>query len=167
MHQTGFYIGKTTQTVSVMITLILLTILALTILGKPVDWLLEKLGKVDWKKLASDTWDKIVLYSKRAGRAATRYALLFYYTMVESELKLLEKVLIVAGIIYIIVPRDFLPKRTLGLFGLIDDAAVAAWIYERIKDNITPEIIQRTEDTLNDWFGPEVVTGLIADLSAD
>lgn len=147
-----------------MITLILLTILAFTILGKPVDWLLEKLGKIDWKKLTKDTWDKIVLYSKRAGRSATRYALLFYYTMVESELELLEKVLIVAGIIYIIVPIDFLPKRALGLFGLIDDVAVTAWVYDKVKDNITPEIAQKAEDTLNDWFGPEIVTGFIADL---
>lgn len=145
-----------------MFTVIILTILFYTFLGKPVDWLLEKLGGVDWKKLAADTWDKIVLYSKRAGRAATRYALLFYYTMVESELKLMDKALIVAGIIYIIVPRDFLPKKTLGLFGLLDDAAVAIWIYDRIKDSITPEIIQKTEDTLMEWFGPEVVTGLIA-----
>lgn len=150
-----------------MITLILLMILALAIFDRPVDWLLEKLGAVDWKKLAADTWDKIVLYSKRAGRAATRYALLFYYTMVESELKLLDKALIVAGIIYIIVPRGFLPKKALGLFGLLDDAAVAIWIYDRIKGSITPEIVQKTEDTLNDWFGPEVVTGLIADFGRE
>lgn len=146
-----------------MITLIFLTILAMTLLGRPVDWLLEKLRNVDWKKLAADSWDKIVLYSKRAGRAATRYALLFYYTMVESEIKLLDRVLIVAGIIYIVVPRDLLPKKALGLFGLIDDATVAVWIYDRIKDSITPEIIDKTEDKLNEWFGPEVVTGLIAD----
>ena len=150
-----------------MITLILLMILALTLLDRPVDWLLEKIGNVNWKKLAADTWDKIVLYSKRAGRAATRYALLFYYTMVESELKLLDKALIVAGIIYIIVPRDFLPKKALGLFGLLDDAAVAIWIYDRINGSITPEIVQKTEDTLNDWFGPEVVTGLIADFGRE
>ena len=87
--------------------------------------------------------------------------------MAESELKLLDKILIVAGIIYIIVPRDLLPKRTLGLLGLVDDAAVAAWIYERINDSITPEIIQRAEDTLNEWFGPEVVSGLVIDLGEE
>ena len=159
--------AKQCNTVSVMITLILLTILVLSILGKPVEWLLDKLGDIDWNKLVSDTWDKIVIYSKRAGRSVTRVALQFFYTMAESELKLLDKILIVAGIIYIIVPRDLLPKRTLGLLGLVDDAAVAAWIYERINDSITPEIIQRAEDTLNEWFGPEVVSGLVIDLGEE
>lgn len=141
-----------------MITLILLTILVLSILGKPIEWLIDKLGDIDWETLASNTWDKIVFFSKRAGRTATRIALEFYYTMVYGELKLLERILIVAGIIYIIVPRDLLPKRALGLLGLVDDVAVAAWIYERIKDSITPEIIQQAEEKLNEWFGPEVVS---------
>ena len=147
-----------------MITLILLTILVLSISGKPVESLIDKLGEVDWQTLISDTWNSIVLSSKRAGRAVTRIALHFYYTLVDVELNLLDKILILAGIIYIIVPRDLLPKRALGLIGIVDDAAVAAWIYDRISTIITPETIQKTENTLNEWFGPEVVLDLVFDL---
>lgn len=147
-----------------MITLILLTILMYAIFGQPIGWLLAKLEKVDWKMMATDSWDKIVLHSKRAGRAATRLALQFYFVMVERELELLDKAMIVAGIIYIIVPKDFLPVRALGLLGLVDDAAVGTWIYKKVEKNITLDIIQKTEVILYEWFGPEVVVDRITDV---
>ena len=146
-----------------MITLILLVVLALSFLDESVDWCMEKISMIDWKKLTSDTWNKIVHYAKTSGRSVTRVALHFYYTMIESDLELLDKVLIVAGIIYIIVPRDLLPKRAMGILGIADDAAVAAWIYDRIEKNMTPQILQKTEDTLDEWFGPKVVVEKIAD----
>jgi hypothetical protein len=29
------------------------------------------------------------------------------------------------------------------------------FVYKKIKDKITPEIMMKVEDTLNDWFGVE------------
>ena len=84
-----------------MIITICLLILVYAIIGRPVGWLVEKLKNLDWKKLAQDAWDKIVSFSKRAGRSATRIALKFYYAMTESELSTLDKILVYAGIVYI------------------------------------------------------------------
>lgn len=143
---------------------ICLLILIYSILGKPVESLVKKLKGVDWKRHACDAWDKIVIYSKKAGRSATRWALKFYYVMQDGDISTFEKALVYAGIIYIAVPEDLLPVRILGWIGLIDDAAVIAWICKRIGKSITPDIEKKVEETLDDWFGPEIVTEPVADL---
>ena len=108
-----------------MIITICLLILIYSILKRPVDGLLEKLEDVDWKTLAQDAWDKIVTYSKKLGRATTRQLLKFYYVMSEGILSTFEKALVYAGIIYIAVPSDLLPRKVLGLLGILDDAFFA------------------------------------------
>ncbi len=148
-----------------MITTICLLILAFSILKRPIGWLAKKLEAVDWKTLAQNIWDKIVLYSKKGGRVAARPVLKFYYAMQEGNLSAIEKALVYAAIIYIVVPRDFLPKSVLGWFGVIDDVGAAAFVYSKVKHNITPDIENKVEDTLNDWFGPEIVTELVASIA--
>ena len=85
--------------------------------------------------------------------------------MTESDLSTMEKALVYAAIVYIAVPRDFLPKSVFGWIGLIDDAGAAAFVYSKVRKNITPEIERLTEETLDKWFGHEIVTGYIADLN--
>lgn len=150
-----------------MITTLCLLILIYSILKRPVGWLVKKLEGVDWKGLARDAWDKIVTYSKKAGRAGTRVVLKFYYAMQDGDLTTVEKALVYAGIIYIAVPGDLLPRKILGLLGVLDDVAVAAWIYNKIGDSITPAIERKVEETLDKWFGPEIVSGFVADLSTE
>lgn len=148
-----------------MIITLCLLILIYSILKRPVDGLLRLLDGIDWKGHVRNAWDKIVLYSKRAGRSATREVLKFYYVMEGADLSALEKALVYAGIIYIAIPGDLLPRRVLGWLGVLDDVGVAAWVYGKIRDSITPEIEMKVEETLRDWFGPEIVTGSIVDFS--
>ena len=144
-----------------MIITICLLILIYSILKRPVGGLLEKLGDVDWKSLSLDSWDKIVTYSKKLGRATTRELLKFYYVMSEGDLSTFEKALVYAGIIYIAVPGDLLPRKVLGFLGVLDDAGVAAWLYDKIGSKITPAIELKADMKLDEWFGPEIVTGVI------
>ena len=53
------------------------------------------------------------------------------------------------------------------LLGVLDDVAVAAWIYNKIGDSITPAIERKVEETLDKWFGPEIISGFVADLSTE
>ena len=142
-----------------MITTICLLILIYSILKRPVGWLVKKLEDVDWKGLAQDAWNKIVTYYKKAGRATTRVALKFYYVMTEGDLSVIEKALVYAGILYILVPFDLLPRKILGWLGILDDVGVAAWVLNKIGDSITPEIERKVESTLDDWFGPVIIIG--------
>lgn len=148
-----------------MITTIIFLILVYAIIGKPTGWLTELIKKADWKALTQNAWDKIVLYSKRAGRSATREVLKLYYVLASDTLSTFEKALVYAGILYIVLPIDLLPRTILGWLGILDDVGVAVWLYSKIEDSFTPEIERKVEETLNEWFGPEVVTGFIADLS--
>ena len=141
-----------------MLLIICILLLALSVSGKPVDRLLGRIKSINWKEAVADSWNSIVKYSKKAGRDATRTALLCYYTLRDGDLTLTEKALLYAGIVYVIVPVDFLPRKVLGILGILDDVAVSALIFDKIRKNITPEINQKVEETLAAWFGPEIVT---------
>lgn len=136
-----------------------LLILILSIFRKPVGHLVDRLKNVDWKRLAQNIRGRIIAYCKRAGRAGSRVVLKFYYTMQEGNLSTTEKALVYAGILYIVLPRDLIPRKVLGLFGVLDDVGVAAWIFERIGARITPEIECKVEETLDKWFGPVITIG--------
>ena len=138
-----------------MLTICLLLLLY-SMLKKPVDSLIEKVRDAKWDRPVRTAWSKIVEFSKKGGREATRIVLRFYYTLTDGDLSSTEKALVYAGIIYIAVPHDLLPKKTLGLLGLVDDAAVASWVFKKIQKSITPAIEQKVQDTLNSWFGYDI-----------
>ena len=138
-----------------MITICLL-ILIFSILKRPVGRLTALIRNVDWKQMAHGVRNRIVDYGKRVGRAGSRVVLQFYYVMQEGDLTATEKAMVYAGIIYIVVPRDLLPRKLLGWFGMLDDVGVSAWIIKRIGRSITPEIERKVEETLDNWFGPVI-----------
>lgn len=133
-----------------------LLILLYSILKRPVKGLVRLLKDVDWKRRAQNVWSRIVSYSRRAGRAGSRVVLQFYYVMQEGGLSVTEKALVYAGIVYIVVPHDLLPRKMMKWFGVLDDVGVAAWILNRIGKHITPRIQLKVEETLDRWFGPVV-----------
>ena len=138
-----------------MLTICLL-ILIYSMLKKPVASLVAKIKDADWKRPVRNAWNKILDYSRRAGREATRIVLRFYYALTDGDLSPKDKALVYAGIIYIVVPHDLLPKKTLGLLGLVDDAAVIGWVWKKVSGCMTPAVEQKVNDTLNDWFGYDV-----------
>ncbi len=138
-----------------MLTICLL-ILIYSMLKKPVASLVAKIKDADWKRPVKNAWNKIADYSKRAGREATRIVLRFYYALTDGDLSPKDKALVYAGIIYIVVPHDLLPKKTLGLLGLVDDAAVISWVWKKVSGCMTSAVEQKVNDTLNDWFGYDV-----------
>ena len=111
---------------------------------------------VDWKRKAQGLWSLIVAYGKKAGRAGARVVLKFFYVMQYGDLTATERAMVYVGIVYIVVPRDLLPRKLLRWVGLLDDIGVAAWVFNRIDRSITPEIERRVEATLDRWFGPVV-----------
>ena len=140
-----------------MIITLCILLLAYHLIGKPVGRLLDRLRNVDWKTQFALLWDKLKTYALRAGRVATKPILTFYYVMQDSENTTLEKALIYGAIAYVVIPADFLPRKVLGLLGILDDAAVIAYVYKKISNKITAEITNLVENTLDHWFGAEVI----------
>ena len=138
-----------------MLITISLLILAYLIMGKDVSDLLEKVKNVDLRSKINTLMNKLHPWALKAGRAATRPLLQFYYVMDDENTSTLDRVLIYAAIIYTILPMDFLPSVIYKFLGILDDGVAMLYVYKKIKDKITPEINAKVENTLNDWFGIE------------
>ena len=87
------------------------------------------------------------------GRPVARQLLYLYFVLKGSELTSTQKLWIVAAIAYIIVPNDFLPRRIFRIVGITDDALALMYVINKVRDNITPEIIQKVDMLLDQWFG--------------
>ena len=95
-------------------------------------------------------------YAKKAGRATTKTLLELYYVMVDPNTPRTDKLLIGAAIAYQILPKDLLPKSKFGLLGFLDNIAVLAFAYQKVKGAVTPEIETKVNATLEKWFGEAV-----------
>lgn len=137
-----------------MLTICLL-ILALSIFGKPVGKLVNKLGNVNWNENAQTALNWIWKNAKKAGRKTTEVLLTFWYVMNDEKTTNLDKILIFALIAYIAIPMDFIPYPVRGWLGLIDDGIAFAFVYKIIGKEITDDIRAKVSAILDDWFGAE------------
>lgn len=138
-----------------MLTIICIMILAYWIMGKNIDSLLERVKNVDWRAKINTLMDKLRPYALKAGRTATRPLLQFYYVMADEKTTTLDRALIYAAIIYTVSPVSLIPSTVYRLLGILDEGVAILYVYNKIKDKITPEINSKVEDTLNEWFGVE------------
>ena len=134
---------------------ICILILAYSIMSKDISPLMERVKNIDWRGRIRGLTDTLRLWALKAGRAATRPLLQFYYVMDDDSTSVLDRVLIYGAIIYTIVPVDIIPRVVYKFLGVLDDGVVILYVYKKIKDKITPEINVKVEETLNAWFGPE------------
>ncbi len=138
-----------------MLITISLLILAYFIMGKDISGLLEKVKDINWRDKINALMDKLRPWALKAGRAAARPLLQFYYVLDDDNTSMIDRVLIYAAIIYMILPCDLVPSAVYKFLGVLDDSAAMLYVYKKIKNRITPEINAKVEDTLNEWFGVE------------
>ena len=107
-----------------------------------------------WSK-ADNVIGKIKEYAVKAGRVAVRPILQFYYVMSDAETTTMEKAMIYAAIIYTVSPISIIPSAVYHIFGILDEGAAILFVYNKIKDKITPSINLKVDDTIEEWFGPD------------
>ena len=135
-----------------MILLICLTILVWSILGRPVEKLVDRLGSIDWKRYADNAWRWIRDKAGRLGIAVVRKLLLFWLVLKDDSTSVIDRALILGSIVYIVSPMDLLPRAAFHLLGMCDDAAVLAYVYNKVKGKITPEMESEADAILRQWF---------------
>lgn len=140
--------------ITIMITICLLILLTVY-LGKSAARLVAWLGDVDWKAKFAALWEFIVKYGTKAGRIAAKPLLQFYYVVTDSETTTLEKAMIYGCIAYVVMPFSLLPRVVYKFIGIMDEAAAVLYVYNKIKDKITPAIAVKVETTLDSWFGAD------------
>lgn len=138
-----------------MTTIICITILAYLIMGKNIDPLLEKVKDVDWKEKGNNLYEKLKPYAKKVGRTAAKPLLQFYFVLSDDKTTTLDRVLIYAAIIYTVSPVSLIPSAVYKLLGILDEGAAMLFVYNKIKNNITPDIEMKVNQTLDEWFGCE------------
>lgn len=138
-----------------MLITISLLILAYLIMGKDIKPLLERVKNVDWNGKINALMDKLRPWALKVGRTATRPMLQFYYVMEDEKTSTLDRVLVYAAIVYVIMPIDFVPSSVYKFLGVLDDGVAMLYVYKKIKEKITPEINAKVKETLDEWFGVE------------
>ena len=138
-----------------MIITICILILAYTLKGKPIGELVEKVKDVEWKDIAQRIGDSVKAFCLKAGRKASLPLLTFYYVITDENTQVKDKALVYGALLYIISPLDLVPRKILGLLGVLDDAAVSVLVYKKISASVTPEIEKKVNATLSEWFGDD------------
>ena len=137
-----------------MLTICLL-ILIFSILGKPVEKLVKLLKNVNWSEKAQLAFSWIKKKAKDLGRKTTEGLLTFWYVMDDENTSTFDKILIFALIVYIAIPLDFFPTTFYGWLGILDDGVAFAFVYKIVGKDITDEIKEKVNVTLNEWFGEQ------------
>ena len=138
-----------------MTTIICITILAYCVLGKDIKALMEKIGDVDWKRKADEVMEWLRPYAIKVGRVAAKPLLQFYYVMTDERTSTLDRILVYAAILYTVSPVSLVPSAVFKVLGVLDEGAAMLYVYKKVKECITPDIDDKVEQTLNEWFGSE------------
>lgn len=97
--------------------------------------LLEKLGKV----------------ARKAGAKVVYAVLLLYYALLDGDVPLKDKAIVVGALGYFILPFDFIPDM-LGPLGFSDDMGALILALKTIWSNITPKVKEQARQKLSEWF---------------
>lgn len=97
-------------------------------------------------------WEIICKWSRKAGRAATRPALLMWYVMRGKETPTKYKWAIFGSLAYLILPIDILDAKRLPIIGWLDEVTSLAVIINKMSKYITPDMEARTDEQLDKWF---------------
>lgn len=101
---------------------------------------------------ATKLFDKIGEVASKAGIKVVYAALLLYYALMDGEVPLKDKAIVIGALGYFICPLDFIPDL-LGPIGYTDDGAAMVLALKTIWDNITPTTHMNARKRLESWFG--------------
>lgn len=95
--------------------------------------------------------EKISRIAKRAGSKLVYAALLLYYTLMDPNVPVKDKALILGALGYLVSPLDVIADA-IPIAGLSDDLAVLIYVLHKVWGDITDETRQKAHDKLSKWF---------------
>lgn len=97
-------------------------------------------------------FDKISNVAKKAGIKTVYAALLLYYALMDGEVPLKDKAIVIGALGYFILPIDAIPD-ILGPLGYSDDLGALILALKTIWNNISPNTHRQARERLESWFG--------------
>lgn len=105
------------------------------------------------KKLNSDSkfWSKFKKVVRHLGSKVCYYTLTIYYVLKSHDVSLGDKAMIMGALGYLVLPLDLIPDA-IPIVGLSDDVVAFKLTYDIVKVSAAPEIEQKVNDKLSQWF---------------
>lgn len=95
--------------------------------------------------------DKFASALGSAGKKVIKMALLLFNVLKSKNVSVKDKGIIIGALGYFILPIDLIPD-IIPILGFTDDLAALSLAYKSVKNNITPEIEDKTERRLKEMF---------------
>ena len=96
-------------------------------------------------------WQKLKAFAVVAGREVVRLALQLFYAARAPETPAWAKAVIYGALAYFILPVDAIPDLV-PMVGFSDDLGALASAVATVAAHITPEIKERADAKLTEWF---------------
>lgn len=94
---------------------------------------------------------KIGNAAKTAGVKVVYASLLLYHALLDKNVPLKDKAIVIGALGYFICPIDAIPD-VLGPLGYTDDCTALIWALRTIWSNITPTTHEKARKQLDKWF---------------
>lgn len=101
-------------------------------------------------------WDVLKRHSKVIGRELVYRILQLYYVMLEGNVSLQNKLVVVGALVYLVLPVDAIPDF-IPVYGWADDAAVIMQASIAVADSIDERICNLAETKCEEYFDSETV----------
>ncbi len=75
-----------------------------------------------------------------------------YYVLKSEETPWGDKLIVYSALAYLILPINLISMRRHPIIGWLDEAASIAVAFQKIRQNITPEMEEQVDQTLDRWF---------------
>lgn len=97
---------------------------------------------------------KVEEYIKKGGRAAGRPVLTTYYVMTAESTPESERSNIMLALLAVVFPTSI--EDVLGQLFMVGKGFAAVYAYKKVKKFITPQIKDKVEAKLDEWFNENV-----------
>lgn len=97
---------------------------------------------------------KVEEYIKKGGRAAGRPVLTTYYVMTAESTPESERSNIMLALVAVVFPTSI--EDVLGQLFMVGKGFAAVYAYKKVKKFITPQIKDKVEAKLDEWFNENV-----------
>ncbi len=95
--------------------------------------------------------EKLRKVAQKAGLKAVYSVLLLFYVLVDGNVSIKDRAIIIGTLGYFIFPVDLMPDVMLAL-GYTDDLAILLFSVGKIRKSITPEIESKAKRKLQEYF---------------
>lgn len=102
-----------------------------------------------------DIRTKVEEYIKKAGRVTGRPVLTAYYVMTADTTPDSERTNIMLALVAIVFPTSI--EDVLGQLFMVGKGFAAVYAYKKVKKYITPQIKDKVEAKLDEWFHENVM----------